>query len=114
MSEAHRPEQPRKGDGCLAGLLIIAGIVLLFPGLCTRLFFGHDLFKPNVPLPQPVVIMFGLGLVGTALIVVGFVMTVLRLLPPRRNRPTTLLVILAGIVVGIFAMMLILSAVMNR
>jgi hypothetical protein len=114
MSERPPPTSSRQGDGCLAGLLAIAGIVLLLPGLCTHVFWGPDLYKPNVPLPQPVIIIFTIGLAGVGLILAGFAMTVVRFAPPQRNRSTTVLLILVSLVVGIFGLMLVFSAVVKR
>lgn len=53
--------------------LVITGILLLLPGLCTGIFFGSELNKPNVTLPAFVTLIFGIALVGAALAVLGIV-----------------------------------------
>ena len=53
--------------------LVISGILLLLPGLCTGIVFFSELKKPNVTLPTFVTLLLGTGLVGAALVVLGIV-----------------------------------------
>ena len=36
-----RPPAPDGRNGCLTAVMVLAGIVLLLPGLCTLLLFGN-------------------------------------------------------------------------
>jgi hypothetical protein len=65
------PSPPPPRDGCQTALLILAGVVLLFPGLCTWAIFGWDLFKPSNAHDPLVQIFFIAGFVGIVLIVVA-------------------------------------------
>jgi ABC-type nickel/cobalt efflux system permease component RcnA len=95
-------------------LLVFGGIVLLLPGLCTEAFWGFELHRANVPLPQPVVFIFAIALAGAALILTGLVMAVLRFAPPQRSRLATAILVLASLLVGFFGLTLIFHAVVPR
>ncbi|MBR1131319.1 hypothetical protein [Bradyrhizobium iriomotense] len=53
--------------------LVIAGIVLLLPGLCTGVLFYSELKKPNATSDPFVIVVLGIPLVGAALAVLGVV-----------------------------------------
>jgi hypothetical protein len=63
------PPLPR--NGCLTAFMVIAGIVLLLPGLCTLLIGAGNLSDPNIaPIAA---ITFSVGLIGLILILVAIV-----------------------------------------
>jgi len=63
------PPSPR--SGCLTALMVLAGIVLLLPGLCTLIIGAGQLSNPNVaPIAA---ITFSIGLIGLILIVAAIV-----------------------------------------
>jgi hypothetical protein len=74
MSEFDRlrpPDSPRQGNGCLTAFFVLAGLVLLLPGLCTIILFNGHLGDPSViSITQ---ITFVVGLFGLILIVVAVV-----------------------------------------
>jgi hypothetical protein len=39
------PEPPRKQDGCLTAILVLVGIVLLLPGVCSLVFMATVLHE---------------------------------------------------------------------
>jgi hypothetical protein len=74
MSEFDRlrpPDSPQQRNGCLTAFLVLAGLVLLLPGLCTIILFNGHIGDPSViSITQ---ITFGVGFVGLILIVVAVV-----------------------------------------
>jgi hypothetical protein len=70
MSESLPPEIPsgppprpqEEGNGCLTAILIVIGIILLLPGLCSLLF----VFGGLVTSAEDVQFVIALGLVGCA------------------------------------------------
>lgn len=80
MSDANIPPEapeppplrpPAQRDGCLTAFMIIAGIVLLLPGLCTLLIGAGQLSSPGVaPIAT---VTFSIGMVGLILIVFAII-----------------------------------------
>jgi formate hydrogenlyase subunit 3/multisubunit Na+/H+ antiporter MnhD subunit len=66
-----RPPAPPPRSGCLTAFMVIAGIFLLLPGLCTLLIGAGNLSDPNIaPIAA---ITFSVGLIGLILILVAIV-----------------------------------------
>jgi hypothetical protein len=65
------PPAPPPRSGCMTAFMVIAGIVLLLPGLCTLLIGAGNLSDPNIaPIAT---ITFSIGLIGLILILVAIV-----------------------------------------
>ena len=58
---------PPQRNGCLTAFLVLAGVVLLLPGLCTMAFFRGGLSDPSMSLIALITFLVSLG--GIALIV---------------------------------------------
>ena len=54
------PPQPEERNGCLTALMVVIGIILLLPGLCSLLFVFGGLVKNA----EDVQFVLALGLVG--------------------------------------------------
>jgi hypothetical protein len=54
------PLPPGQRDGCLTAILIVVGIILLLPGLCSLIFVFGGLVKSAEDLQ----FVIGLGMVG--------------------------------------------------
>jgi hypothetical protein len=75
MSESQPPEipagpppRPRKeSSGCLTAILIVIGMILLLPGLCSLIFVFGGLIKSAEDV-QFVALLMMLGAAGVALI----------------------------------------------
>jgi hypothetical protein len=75
MSESQPPEippgpplRPREDNsGCLTAILIVIGIILLLPGLCSLIFVFGGLIKSAEDV-QFVVLLMMIGAAGVALI----------------------------------------------
>jgi len=104
------PPFPR---GCLAALLVVAGTLLLLPGLCTESFWHIELHKPNVPLSRPAVIIFAIEFAGAALILAGIVTAIVWLAPRQRSVFAKAFLVLASLIVALFGLTLILTVVMR-
>ncbi len=65
------PPAPPPRSGCLTALMVIGGIVLLLPGLCTVLIGAGHLSDPG--LASIAAITFSVGLIGLILILVAIV-----------------------------------------
>jgi len=63
-----RPTPPAQRSGCMTAFMIVAGIILLLPGLCALIFGG--MFLTNGRFPSDVASFFALGLLVGALGVV--------------------------------------------
>jgi hypothetical protein len=62
---------PPSRSGCLTAFMVIAGIVLLLPGLCTLIIGAGQLSSPDIaPIAT---ITFSIGLVGLILILFAIV-----------------------------------------
>lgn len=59
---------PPQRDGCLTAVMVVAGLVLLFPGLCVLLITGGQLDRRDILSPPGLSILL-LGLGGIALII---------------------------------------------
>lgn len=80
MSEQHgtSPTSPpplglppdRQGEGCLTGLMVLAGLVMMFPAACVILVFGQHL-RPNDWTSPVGLIFLGAAAAGIALIVLA-------------------------------------------
>jgi hypothetical protein len=70
MSDVPPPSPPPpQRNGCLTGFLVVTGIILLLPGLCTIIFFHGSLGdREIVGITQ---ITFGVGFIGLILILVA-------------------------------------------
>ena len=65
------PPPPVQNSGCLTAFLVLAGLVLLLPGLCTLVLFNGHIGDPSVlSITQ---ITFGIGFVGLILILLALV-----------------------------------------
>ena len=64
------PPPPEKRSGCVTAFMVIAGIVLLLPGLCALLFGGIALTERSFPSDIASFIALGLlfGFMGVMLI----------------------------------------------
>jgi hypothetical protein len=75
MSESQPPEIPpgppprprEESSGCLTAILIVIGIILLLPGLCSLIFVFGGLIKSAEDV-QFVALMMMVGAAGVALI----------------------------------------------
>jgi hypothetical protein len=76
MSDSPPPESPsglpprrpsQEGSGCLTAILIVIGIILLLPGLCSLIFVFGGLVK-NAEDVQFVALLMMVGAAGVALI----------------------------------------------
>jgi hypothetical protein len=75
MSESQPPEIPpgpaarprEENSGCLTAILIVIGIILLLPGLCSLIFVFGGLIKSAEDV-QFVALLMMLGAAGVALI----------------------------------------------
>ena len=74
MSESQPPEippgpssRPRDESGCLTAILIVIGIILLLPGLCSLIFVFGGLIKSAEDV-QFVALLMMVGAAGVALI----------------------------------------------
>ena len=67
------PTPPAQRSGCLTAFMIIAGIILLLPGLCALLFAGAELTGGSFPSDIMSFIVIGLfvGFLGIMLIRAG-------------------------------------------
>ena len=54
------PRPPEERNGCLTALMVVSGIILLLPGLCSLLFVFSGLVKSA----EDVQFVVALGLVG--------------------------------------------------
>jgi H+/Cl- antiporter ClcA len=74
MSTTPESPPPSPRSGCLTGLMILVGIVLLLPGLCALLFGGMALSERHFESDLVPFIVFGLlaGAVGIVLIRAAF------------------------------------------
>jgi len=97
----------------LAALLVVAGTLLLLPGLCTESFWHIELHKPNVPLSRPAVIIFAIEFAGAALILAGIVTAIVWLAPRQRSVFAKAFLVLASLIVALFGLTLILTVVMR-
>lgn len=62
------PRQPsQEGSGCLTAILIVIGIILLLPGLCSLIFVFGGLVKSAEDV-QFVALLMMVGAAGVALI----------------------------------------------
>jgi hypothetical protein len=60
----------RQGEGCLTGLMVLAGLVMMFPAACVVLVFGQQL-RPN-DWTSPLGLTFiGAAVAGIALVVLA-------------------------------------------
>ena len=55
-----RPRSPEQRDGCLTAIMVVIGIILLLPGLCSLFFVFGGLVKNAEDLQ----FVIGLGMVG--------------------------------------------------
>ena len=62
-------------NGCLTAFLVLVGVVLLLPGLCTMVFLGGGYSDPTMSLIALVTFLIALG---------GIVLIVLALRRPAR------------------------------
>ena len=75
MTDSDRPRPlppvPQQRSGCLTAFMIIAGIILLLPGLCALIFGGMALTERSFPSDIASLIALGLfiGAGGVMLIV---------------------------------------------
>jgi hypothetical protein len=73
MSESQPPEIPpgppprEDSSGCLTAILIVIGIILLLPGLCSLIFVFGGLIKTAEDV-QFVALLMTIGAAGVALI----------------------------------------------
>ena len=74
MSESQPPEippgppsRPQEESGCLTAILIVIGIILLLPGLCSLIFVFGGLIKSAEDV-QFVALLMMIGASGVALI----------------------------------------------
>ena len=75
MSESQPPEippgppprPPEESSGCLTAILIVIGIILLLPGLCSLIFVFGGLIKSAEDV-QFVALLVMIGAAGVALI----------------------------------------------
>jgi hypothetical protein len=58
---------PQQRNGCLTAFMVVAGLVLLFPGLCVLLITGGKLDQRDILSPPGLLILL-LALGGIALI----------------------------------------------
>jgi hypothetical protein len=74
MSDEYRPPPPAPRSGCLTAFMILAGIILLLPGLCALLFGGMALTQQHFESDLLPFIIVGLlvGGLGTVLIRAAF------------------------------------------
>jgi hypothetical protein len=56
----YRPPPPQERSGCLTAIMVVSGIILLIPGLCSLIFVAGGLVKSAEDLRFVV----GLGAVG--------------------------------------------------
>ena len=61
------PRPPPQGDGCLTALMVVIGIVLLLPGLCSLFFIFGGLVKTASDV-QFVAGLLLVGALGVALL----------------------------------------------
>ena len=61
------PRPPQQRDGCLTALMIVIGIILLLPGLCSLFFIFGGLVKSSGDV-QFVASMLLVGALGVAFI----------------------------------------------
>jgi hypothetical protein len=68
-----RPSVPPPRSGCLTAFMVIAGIILLLPGLCALVFGVGSMTNSHLEPALMVLVLFGLmvGAGGIALIVVA-------------------------------------------
>ena len=66
-----RPSVPPPRSGCLTAFMVIAGIILLLPGLCALVFGVGSMTNSHLEPALMVLVLFGLmvGAGGIALIV---------------------------------------------
>ena len=70
MSDGDSPPKvpswpPPQRNGCLTAFLLVFGVILLLPSLCTLLFFKADLFSdPTVIKIASVIFAIGFGGIG--------------------------------------------------
>jgi hypothetical protein len=71
MSDVPPPAPPRQRSGCLTAFLVVSGLILLLPGLCTVILFnGHVGEADAIAITE---ITFTIGFVGLILILVAVV-----------------------------------------
>jgi hypothetical protein len=63
----YRPPPPEERSGCLTALMVVVGIILLLPGLCSLFFIFGGLVKTASDI-QFVAILMLLGAVGVGLL----------------------------------------------
>jgi len=75
MSAPHTPPPHRPRSAVVTALLLIAGLLLLLPGVCAIIFIPEYTSSPN-PVPSSItqawIISFIISAVGVALIVFAF------------------------------------------
>lgn len=64
------PSPPRQRNGCLTAIMVLAGVIMLLPGLCALLFGGMSLTQARIDPTITPFVMMGLlvGFGGIALI----------------------------------------------
>ena len=70
-NDDHLPPPPPARSGCLTAFMVLAGIILLLPGLCAVLFGGMSITQPQFDSGFAPFILLGLlvGAGGVMLIV---------------------------------------------
>ena len=74
MSHSDHPTPPAPSaqrSGCMTAFLVVAGLVLLLPGLCTLIVSNGHIGEPNVIAITEVT--FGIGFFGLILLVIAVV-----------------------------------------
>ncbi|CCE09415.1 conserved hypothetical protein [Bradyrhizobium sp. STM 3843] len=66
--QPYPPEQ--QGEGCLTGLMVLAGLVLMFPSACVILVFGQQLKSSDWTSPIGLIFL-GAAAAGLALFVLA-------------------------------------------
>ena len=67
------PEPPQAStrpqrNGCVTAFLVLVGVVLLLPGLCTMVFFGNGLASTPIGGITLVIALGGIALIVAALV----------------------------------------------
>jgi hypothetical protein len=62
------PPRPQGMGGCLAAFLVLVGIVLLLPGICSLLFMGASGVKVGGEIAGLMLLTFAIAAGGIALI----------------------------------------------